>query len=126
MLKTAKTSSKTTKSTSKTAKNSSKKGHIPPQNVADNAAEGLELRQKFGHGGTRVGLIRARQLSKKQAVSDDIIQRIVSYFARHTVDKKGKDFYNKEKPSKGYIAWQLWGGDEGRDWAKKVKESSED
>ena len=45
---------------------------------------------------------------------------MVSYFARHTVDKQTDNFGNENDPSKGYIAWLLWGGDEGQTWAKKM------
>ncbi len=27
-----------------------------------------------------------------------------------------RDWSNPDKPSAGYIAWQLWGGDAARDW----------
>jgi hypothetical protein len=40
-----------------------------------------------------------------------------SFFSRHEVDKKGKDFNNSERPSNGKIAWLLWGGDSGFAWA---------
>lgn len=46
---------------------------------------------------------------------------MTSYFARHKVDKSGKDFNNKDKPSNGYIAWLLWGGDAGKEWAESIK-----
>jgi len=41
-----------------------------------------------------------------------------SYFSRHEVDKKGKDWNNSERPSNGKIAWLLWGGDSGYAWAR--------
>ena len=44
-----------------------------------------------------------------------------AYFARHEVDKKGKNFGNEEKPSNGYIAWLLWGGEPGKRWATKLR-----
>ena len=42
-------------------------------------------------------------------------------FERHEVDKRGKSYGNEDNPSAGYIAWLLWGGDEGRDWALEIK-----
>lgn len=93
--------------------------------MAEAAAVGLMLRKKFGRGGTMVGVARARDLKNRRALSAKTIARMYSYFARHLVDKQGKNFYNIEKPSNGYIAWQLWGGDEGATWAydiyKKLK-----
>lgn len=94
----------------------------PPEAVAQAAAKGLELRRQFGRGGTQIGVARARDLSHKRHVSPDTIKRMVSYFARHTVDKRGKNFGDDENPSAGYIAWLLWGGDVGKDWCGKMKE----
>lgn len=94
---------------------------VPPVVVAKQAEKGLALRRKFGRGGTEVGIARARDLKNRETLTPDTIKRMVSYFARHEVDKRGKDFYNKEKPSNGYIAWLLWGGDVGREWAIKMK-----
>lgn len=94
---------------------------IPPLAVATAAIKGLELRSKFGRGGTEVGIARARDLKNRRHLTIDTIMRMVSYFARHEVDKKGKDFYNKLKPSNGYIAWLLWGGEPGRKWANAIK-----
>ncbi len=42
---------------------------------------------------------------------------MVSFFARHEVDKRGMNFGNPVKPSNGLIAWLLWGGDPGKEWA---------
>jgi hypothetical protein len=38
---------------------------------------------------TPVGLARARQLLNRQELSPQTIDRMVSYFARHEVDKQG-------------------------------------
>ena len=88
----------------------------PPKAVAEAARRGLELREEHGRGGTEVGVRRAEQLMAREAVSDRDIKSMYSYFARHAVDKYGRDWDNRSKPSAGYIAWQLWGGDAGRDW----------
>lgn len=93
----------------------------PPLTVVREAGRGLKLRRQFGRGGTSVGLSRAVELKNRRSLSPETIFRMVSYFARHEVDKKGKNFFNKEKPSNGYIAWLLWGGDAGKFWAEKVK-----
>ena len=92
----------------------------PPTLVALQAKRGLVLRAKFGHGGTSVGIARARDLKNRRVLSPRTITRMYSYFSRHFVDKQGKNFFNKEKPSKGYIAWQLWGGDAGAAWCHKI------
>lgn len=92
-------------------------GFVPPQAVRSNAARGLELREKYGRGGTEVGVARARDLKNGAALSLRTINRMVSYFARHEVDKKGEGW---GKDSAGYIAWLLWGGDAGRSWANRI------
>ena len=94
----------------------------PPPDVADNASLGLEWRRRFGRGGTDIGVARARDLMNRRSLSPDTIRRMVSYFARHEVDKRGRNFFNDENPSAGRIAWLLWGGDEGRAWALDIKQ----
>lgn len=93
----------------------------PPKAMADNAARGLELHEKFGRGGTEVGVARAVGLRGRAPVTPKCIVKITSYFARHEVDKDAPDFSNRDNPSAGYIAWLLWGGDEGRAWAETKK-----
>lgn len=102
-------------------------GHVPPAAVARAAARGLELREKFGRGGTDVGVRRAGQLKAREPVSDADITAIASYFKRHAVDKQSKshDWGDENDPSAGYIAWLLWGGDAGEAWADKVRSEIE-
>jgi hypothetical protein len=94
----------------------------PPQGAVSNAKRGLELRREFNRGGTAVGVARARSLANGQGLPLETIRRMVSYFARHEVDKKGKDWGNASNPSAGYIAWLLWGGDAGKTWADSISE----
>ncbi|SDY34608.1 hypothetical protein [Citreimonas salinaria] len=98
----------------------------PPRAVADAAARGLELRRRFHRGGTAVGVARARDLSNRRRLSPQTIQRMTSYFARHAVDKKASGFGNDDDPSAGYVAWLLWGGDPGRDWAERMARALDD
>lgn len=93
----------------------------PPEIVARNAARGLEWRERFGRGGTEIGVARARELVERRELSPHTIRRMVSYFARHEVDKRGRNFFNDDNPSAGRIAWLLWGGDEGRAWALDIR-----
>lgn len=93
-------------------------GFTPPQEVRSAAKRGLELRQKHNRGGTAVGVARARDLSNGKSIPIDTINRMISYFARHEVDKKGEGW---GVDSAGYIAWLLWGGDAGRSWATRIK-----
>ena len=111
------------------------KSFSPPDAVRKNAARALKLRKEHNRGMTMVGVARARDLSNGKGISADTIRRMHSYFARHEVDKKGKDWANQSNPSAGYIAWLGWGGDAGRSWvngiirqldAAKTKESVEE
>ena len=92
----------------------------PPEAVADEARKGLELREEHGRGGTEVGVRRAEQLMARRLVSDRDIKSMYSYFARHAVDKHGKDWANATKPSAGKIAWLLWGGDAAEAWIGRL------
>jgi hypothetical protein len=93
--------------------------YTPPAGVQAQAKRGLALRSEFGRGGTSVGIARARDLSNGKGMSRDTIMRMVSFFARHAVDKR-PDWSNPSKPTNGYIAHLLWGGDAGRSWANTI------
>jgi hypothetical protein len=97
--------------------------HVPPKAVADAAEKGLDLRAKFKRGGTDVGVARARDLKNRKSLSADTVKRMASYFARHKVDKRAKNFGDDDNPSAGYVAWLLWGGEAGKDWAEKEKKA---
>lgn len=94
---------------------------VPPARVQAAARRGLDLRAKqppSNRAGTPVGLARARQLANGEPVAMRTVLRMVAYFDRHEVDKKGAGW---GLDSKGYQAWLLWGGDAGRAWARRLK-----
>lgn len=91
-----------------------------PPDVRAAARRALEVRAKSPEsqqGMTPVGLARARQLAYGEPVSIETIRRMVSYFARHEVDKLGTTWDEK---GKGWQAWNGWGGDAGKQWAERV------
>ena len=94
---------------------------VPPAAVAKAANEGLMLRMKFRRGSTVVGIALGHELAKRAPIPAPVIRRMYSYFARHEVDKKGKNFGNEARPSNGRIAWLLWGGDAGKEWAASIR-----
>ncbi|MEG1452560.1 hypothetical protein [Brevundimonas sp.] len=94
----------------------------PSDAVIEAASYGLSLRQQYGRGGTEVGLERAQRLSSGEKVSDRDIKVMNAWFARHAVDKRGKFWGHPTKPSAGYIAWHLWGGDAGQNWIASLRE----
>lgn len=99
--------------------------YVPTEKMAENAKLGLKLRKRFNRGGTEVGVNRANQLAERRRVSTEDIKSMASYFARHEVDKSATRYKwgDNDRPSAGYIAWLLWGGDEGKVWAKERREA---
>lgn len=92
----------------------------PTEEMARNAARALEVRRakpQSERGMTAVGLARARDISNRVELSEDTIRRMVSFFSRHEVDKKGSTW---DEQGKGWQAWNGWGGDAGFSWAKRV------
>lgn len=90
------------------------------------AAEGLRLREEYGRGGTSVGAGTARRIVADN-VDLDLAVKMRAYFARHAVDRSAPGFRRGSEgwPSNGFIAWQLWGGDAGWDWAKRQVAAAE-
>ncbi len=76
--------------------------------------------------GTRVGLERANQLENQEELSADTIGRMVSFFSRHDGNQSINDDVDNKWEDCGYVAWQLWGGDPGREWAERKQEQIED
>jgi phage portal protein BeeE len=96
----------------------------PPKEAREEAERGLAWREEFNRGGTMVGVARARDIANGENLSEETILRMVSYFARHEVDKQGQGWNPGEEgyPSAGRIAWALWGGDAGRTFAESIAE----
>jgi len=102
----------------------------PPQNVRSAAARGLKLREKWGRGGLSTGqaseegvgsgVQRATNLKNGDAISLDTIRRMRSFFARHEKNYQPSKKENDGGPTKGTIAWLLWGGNAGRSWANRI------
>lgn len=99
----------------------------PTAKMAQNAERGLRLREKFGRGGTDVGVRRAHRLASREDLDPQDIKSMYSYFARHAVDKNSKshEWGSEANPSAGFIAWLLWGGDEGKTWVDRQRKKLE-
>ena len=54
-----------------------------------------------------------------ESLSLDTVKRMYSFFSRHEVDKKGKEW---DKPSHGKVMWYAWGGDAGYAWSRAIVE----
>lgn len=94
----------------------------PNAGMKKEAAQSLDWREEFGRGGTEIGLGRARDIVAGRDYSLEMVNRTVSFFARHEVDKQAEGFSPGEDgyPSNGRIAWGLWGGDAGKSWAENI------
>ena len=102
-----------------------------PKAASANAKKAIKWKQQYGrdivNAGTQVGWQRAHQLAKGESLSLDVVKRMAQ-FNRHRKNSKIDPKF-KEEPwrDRGYVAWLIWGGDEGVDWAikktKNIKES---
>jgi hypothetical protein len=97
-------------------------GYKPTAGMQAAARRAIKLKEegKAKGAGTMVGWTRAGQLARGETLSLSTVKRMYSFFSRHEVDKKGKDFNNAENPSNGKIMWLAWGGDAGFSWSKKI------
>ena len=82
-----------------------KEGYKPTSGMKAAANRALRWKKegKAKAAGTMVGWTRAGQLSRGETLSLSTVKRMYSFFSRHEVDKKGKDFYNTSNPSNGRI-----------------------
>ncbi len=99
-----------------------KEGYKPTSGMQSAARRAIKLKEqgKAKGAGTSVGWTRAGQLARGETLSLSTVRRMYSFFSRHEVDKKGKDFNNAENPSNGKIMWLAWGGDAGFSWSRKI------
>jgi HK97 family phage prohead protease len=92
---------------------------IAPITAQNNAKRGLDLREKWGRGGTMVGVARARDLSNGADLSIRTVKRMAS-FNRHRQNYQPDKKESDGGPTAGTIAWLLWGGTAGIDWALSI------
>ena len=101
-----------------------KEGYKPTSGMQSAARRAIKIKEqgKAKGAGTAVGWTRAGQLARGETLSLSTVKRMYSFFSRHEVDKKGKDWDNAENPSNGKIMWLAWGGDAGFSWSRKIVE----
>ena len=95
------------------------KTYTPTSGMASAAKRALKWRADGKPGGTLVGLARANQLKDRDPLTASTVLRMYSFFSRHEVDKQATGFSSGEEgfPSKGRVAWDLWGGNGGYSWS---------
>lgn len=102
--------------------------YSPPAGARSAARKAIKFKEdgKATGAGTAVGWTRARQLANGERLSLSTVKRMYSYFSRHEVDKKGKDWGSQSNPSKGYVMWLAWGGDAGYSWSRSIVQRAKD
>ena len=99
----------------------------PTDGMVTAAKRALEWRKEYGRGGTAVGVARARDIANRASLSDDTVKRMYSFFSRHE-NNKAKHYSAKEAdggPTAWRIAWDLWGGNAGYSFSKRIAERLE-
>jgi hypothetical protein len=92
-----------------------------PDSVKNNAKRGIELNEAVNNKcATQVGKVRAQQLAKGEAISEETIKRMKSYLSRAAVYYEAGD-----TESCGYISYLLWGGKSALTWAESKLNSIE-
>ena len=99
----------------------------PPKSAINNAKKGLEFRKKYGRGGLTPaeaksygidsGITRAKRIASGKLSAHDV--RRMSAFNRHRGNYNPSKKMTDGGPTAGTIAWLLWGGTSGVNWAKK-------
>jgi len=85
-----------------------------PDAVKNNAKRGIELNEANGNKcATQTGKVRAQQLAKGEAITEETISRMFSYLSRAEAN------YDPEDPNAcGTISYLLWGGKSAKSWAE--------
>lgn len=95
----------------------------PPEPVAEEAQAALDARDndEFDNDecGTDTGWARANQLAGREPVSEETVQRMRSFFARHDGNQDVDEGDVKEEDC-GWLMWKAWGGDTGREWVEDI------
>ena len=105
----------------------SNQSFTPPAAAVAAAKKGLAQRKKWGRGGLSPaeaasqgidsGVTRARKISSGKVSRHDV--RRMSAFNRHRKNNNPSKKMPDGGPTAGTIAWNLWGGTSGVNWAKK-------
>jgi hypothetical protein len=92
----------------------------PTQGAADAAQMAIDWKRETGNPndcGTRTGWTRAGQLADRDELTEDTINRMVSFFARHESTQEP----DEPKTDCSRMMWKAWGGDAGRTWAEDTQ-----
>ena len=112
-------------------KSLSAESYKPPAAAIKAAKKGLSQRKEWGRGGLSPaeaksqgidsGVTRARKIASGKVSRHDV--RRMSAFNRHRKNNRPDKKMPDGGPTAGTIAWNLWGGTSGVNWAKKKSAS---
>jgi hypothetical protein len=103
--------------------------YYPPKAARENARKALRWRDKYGDkvlGGTSIGWGRATQLASGDGISLDIVKRMAQFNRHRGNSKLAPDLKATPWRDAGYVAWLLWGGDAGINWALRITKKLKD
>lgn len=92
-----------------------------PQSAVNIAKRAIEFTEKNPNDcATRVGKLRAQQISSKESLTYETVQRTFSFLSRAKTYDTGSFTDQDGNPVCGSISYAYWGGDPMRRWCKKV------
>lgn len=97
--------------------------HEVPESVLANIEKGKELSERWGRGGSEKSLQLAERILEDGAASRKDIGKIAQ-FARNKKHYRPETLNSDDGPTAGTIAYLIWGGDEGIQWASSIVNNS--
>lgn len=95
-----------------------------PTAASKNAQKAIDWKEKYGRdvvtAGTAVGWQRAHQLAKGESLSEDVVSRMAQFNRHRKNSTIAPEFKDEPWKDRGYVAWLIWGGTEGVDWAMET------
>lgn len=95
-----------------------------PTTASKNAQKAIDWKEKYGRdvvtAGTAVGWQRAHQLAKGESLSEDVVSRMAQFNRHRKNSTIAPEFKDEPWKDRGHVAWLIWGGTEGVDWAMKT------
>lgn len=91
-----------------------------PESATNNAKKALKWKKEHGNevkGGTSVGWTRARQLANREPLSRSTVARMASFNRHRKNSAVAPELKGEPWKDRGYVAWLIWGGTSGIDWA---------
>ena len=94
------------------------KGTIPvPAAVREEAMRAVRMAHRHNYGAWNfIGLARAIQLATVPRIDARSVERMRAFFTRHAKDANAPHFGDNKRPSRGYLAHLVWGGDPAKAW----------